>query len=414
MAWYDDSWGFRVKVTVQASQITGDLTNFPTYVDLSGLPAGFFSNVQSSGADIRVTSSDETSELAREIVALDTVGSTGQLHFLASSLSSSVDTEFYIYYGNAEATEPVPSSTYGSESVWVNYDGVSHLEEDPSGTAPQMSDSTGNNNEGTSNGSMTSGDSVSAKLTKGLSFDGTDDTISYGGNFAPTSAWSVTGWVKTGTDGNSMFCKCPIGSSADKNGVCAYMSLGRIIVVCGDGTAISANASTDVGFDNDNAWHHFAVTKNGTSFVSYVDGAQAQSFTDTLTDGGATFLLGDGNRTNSGSWFYSDMKWTDELDEFRVINSELSADYISAEYANQNTPATFYTVGSQEEAPEPPTPPPTPEDDPNPSGGMGTRAIARRWPNEEGLTFGTTKQEGRRPHLKPRHSVVLQDAKIGL
>jgi len=35
------------------------------------------------------------------------------------------------------------------------------------------------------------------------------------------------------------------------------------------------------------------------------------------------------------------------MDEFRLRLSALSADWIAAEYTNQNTPTTFYTIGSQ-------------------------------------------------------------------
>ena len=56
--WYNNNWTRRVPITLQASQIEDDLTDFPVYVDLSDLGGIFWSTVQGSGADIRVTESD--------------------------------------------------------------------------------------------------------------------------------------------------------------------------------------------------------------------------------------------------------------------------------------------------------------------------------------------------------------------
>ncbi|HLN18804.1 MAG TPA: hypothetical protein VK255_01375, partial [Patescibacteria group bacterium] len=74
-AWYNASWGYRVKVTVNAAQVPSTQTNFPVYVNLANLPAGFFSHVRSDGGDIRITKSDGTTELPREVVSIN-VGST--------------------------------------------------------------------------------------------------------------------------------------------------------------------------------------------------------------------------------------------------------------------------------------------------------------------------------------------------
>ena len=135
MAWYNASWTNRVKVTVLATKVDADLTNFPVYVDLSGLPAGFHTNVnQTDGRDIRVTKADGSTELAREVVFYDSATNTGELHFKADALANATDTDFYIYYGNAAATEPAVGATYGRNAVWSDYKAVYHMHQDPTGT----------------------------------------------------------------------------------------------------------------------------------------------------------------------------------------------------------------------------------------------------------------------------------------
>ena len=128
-AWFNTNWMLRVNITIQSSQITSTLTNFPVYVNLSDLGASFFSNSNTDCTDLRVTESDGTTETAREVVFCDTAADTGELHFLADSLSSSVDTVFWIYYNNSAAIEPAADSTFGSQNVWnIGYIALYHLQ----------------------------------------------------------------------------------------------------------------------------------------------------------------------------------------------------------------------------------------------------------------------------------------------
>lgn len=126
------SWDYRRfffdDVVVSAGYIYADwLTDYPVFVDLSSIPSAFFDDVQSDGADIRITKNDGTTELPREVVWLDTAGNDGELHFLAD-LSTQTGTEFYLYYNNSTASEPAPGGATGAYSVWADYTHVFHGE----------------------------------------------------------------------------------------------------------------------------------------------------------------------------------------------------------------------------------------------------------------------------------------------
>ena len=58
-----------------------------------------------------------------------------------------------------------------------DFDFKYHLTQDPSGSAPQMLDSTSNDYDLTSSGTMTTGDLVDAQIYKGIDFDGVDDSL---------------------------------------------------------------------------------------------------------------------------------------------------------------------------------------------------------------------------------------------
>jgi hypothetical protein len=52
-----------------------------------------------------------------------------------------------------------------------------------------------------------------------------------------------------------------------------------------------------------------------------------------------------------GSWPYvtTSGNFTGSLDEVQLSNSVRSAQWIATEYANQNSPSTFYSVGNEEQ-----------------------------------------------------------------
>jgi len=127
-SWYNASWSYRAAITVQHGQVGGSLTDFPVYVNLADMPAGFWSAVNSDCGDIRVTESDGTTEVPREVVTCSVAGQSGELHFKAPALSSSSDSIFYIYYGDSGASDYATSATYGAQNVWdSNFKGVWHL-----------------------------------------------------------------------------------------------------------------------------------------------------------------------------------------------------------------------------------------------------------------------------------------------
>ena len=90
-------------------------------------------------------------------------------------------------------------------------------------------------------------------------------------------------------------------------------------------------------------WYLVTVTatKNGTSRL-YVNGSQVLSFSNNNEATWASnFRIGE-LRPNRKIVFDG------IIDEVRVASNIKSADWISAEYTNQNSPTTFYAVGTQE------------------------------------------------------------------
>jgi Domain of unknown function (DUF2341) len=139
VAWYDPSWLYRQKITIDHTLVAEDLTDFPVLITHAVVQTSLFAHARSDGADIVATAGDETTRLKRELVTYDAVAGELELYVKIPSLSSVVETEIYIYYGNAGAAEANDADTWNAD-----YGVVYHLKEDPAGTAPQAKDSTAN------------------------------------------------------------------------------------------------------------------------------------------------------------------------------------------------------------------------------------------------------------------------------
>ena len=368
--WYDASWNFRKKITVDFTKVDADQSNFPVYVDLADLSTDFFANVESAGGDdggdIRVTQSDGVTELPREVVAIDTGAETGELHFEANSLSSTVPTDFYIYYGNAAASEPARSSTYGKDNVWANgYVGAWHLEESPANATAGHDDSTGNPNDGTPQNFGGAGSTTNAtgKIGGADDLDGVDDYINVGSDAVldDLGPLTISAWIMPDTYGAS-----GAPSIATKRDLAS--NAGRWLFEVDNTTPevntiafVKDHVTTGLDVPSANsvlqitpvAWQHVVATWDGSINASgvllYVDGGETL-YGATISAVGAPVTdaaidLSFGARTDGSSALHSTM------DEIRISSSVRLASWIKTEFNNQDDPGVggFLTsIGSQE------------------------------------------------------------------
>ena len=342
MTWYNTNWKYRKKITIDNTKVGADLIDYPVYLDLSELGTDFFDNVKSDGGDIRITTSDEETEVPREIVSCDTTAETGEVHF-KGDLSGSTDTDFYVYYGNSEASDYAITATYGAENVWnSNYKAVYHLED--------ANDSTSNSNDGTATGA-TSG--ATGKIEDAYSFDGTGDYIeipdSTAFNFG-TGAFTLTFWLKKTASGRGDFFGWKnFAVNPDDFGIFIddAEKLSVYLKVDGVGGYVIENGSAK----SINTFYKIDIVRDSSGNISsYInnslDGTGSSSANLDNIDVDTTIWLG-ANRSDSTT---PALEFTGIIDETRFINTELSSDFRTTEYNNQNSPSTFYTIGIQEES----------------------------------------------------------------
>ncbi len=329
------------EITIDHTKVSANLTDFVIYVnlaDLSKAGADIFDLCRSDGGDIRVTKSDGTTELPREIVSIDTTGKTGEMYVkYTGTLSSTVDTVIRVYY-NGTDTEPATTATYGRNAVWSNYKLVLHLKE-ASGTRV---DSTGN---GFDASPTNTPGNIAGKLGNALSLNGSTQYLSGSLSGMSNTNYTVSAWCSPDvlTSRRTVFMMRV--SSAEVDG--ADLELGT-------GNGGTNRAALDVNnwwvqtADNavtTSSFQYVAATVYGTATTDrklYVNGADATgATTGTLTTNSSinNYLIG--TRNASGQYYDG------AIDELRLSVGQLSAAYIATDYNNQNSASTFYTVGNE-------------------------------------------------------------------
>ena len=336
--WYDASWQYSQKFTINYGKIDEILTNFPLLVKLDSSNSDVFDKAQSDGDDILFTASDGTTKLDHEIEKyVDTEGNEELVaHVRIPTVSVTQDTVFYMYYGNGGA-----SNQANPTGVWdANYKAVWHLCEDPTGTAPQMGDSTANANNATTRGSMTTGDQVAGKTDGALSFDGTDDYLEVADSTSLdiTGAITIQAWVKIDsypTEWNLIAVK---GDTSTGRAYGMWIrNTGDILISYYNGAYYHLYPAGQ-GFTT-GIWHHLVGvidTVNDLRSI-YIDGVLKASDSSAVPPMVANdFLLYTGSRV--GTWPTNGV-----IDEVRISDTARSPSWIKASHRSQDN--TLLTSG---------------------------------------------------------------------
>jgi len=337
-------------ITIDHTKVPGDLTDYVGLIvpDGSAGYSALYALCLEGGGDIRLFKSDDTTELAREIVTFSVSAETGEIHYKYSgTLSSSVDTPIHVYADGSSADYAV-TATYGRNNVWTDYVSVWHMSES---NATRV-DSTGNNDMPQFN-SVLSG---TGKIGNGADFErsnseylritdaaqtGLDmpgdftlqtwyelETASIVQVFASKSAFPAIGMQWYLDSSNKLFC------FASSDGATSQRSAwGTTAAIPTSGLHLQ-----HLTFD--------APASGNPTVTFYIDGASVA--------GGTAWASGmSGGMSNNSNNFAiaSEPGQTGNsldgiLDEMRIRTGLLLDNHIAAEYNNQNSYSTFYSVAA--------------------------------------------------------------------
>lgn len=349
MGWLS-GWDKRIKLTVDHSKIDADLSHFPVTVILSSTHGDCVFDELISDANrlkIAFTKSDGTTQMYGEIEKWDDANESAIIHVSLSgwSISSSVDTDFYMYYdsGHVDNTSYIGDidSTPG-HSVWdSNFKLVCHMVD---ATTSTVKDSTSNGNDGTKRAANEPVEAT-GKVGKGQDFDGTDDKITNGSISLTGANLSYEAIVKV----DAFQAAWPYISSLlgievnDTNSALVRFGDAELLakektqfVISNGTTQVKLNSATTLSTAT---WYYIVCTYNSTDMKIYING------TENATQGQATSLVASGvfwiGANNVGGRYLNGM-----IDEVRISISARSAAWIKATY---NTLwDTLLTYGSEE------------------------------------------------------------------
>jgi len=355
----------RCELVIQSSQVPASLTDFPVLLTAATLPSEMFDADGSypaldGGGDIKF-SSDEAgaTRLSCEIVTFTTdnnpANGTAEIWVKVPSVSGSLNTSIWVWYDNSGESQPDSNAAFGSESVWdSNYVGVWHLNETvvDEQTTGTHTDATSNNNDGSQNGN----DDIAGKIDNAQDFTPIDDirlgTWSVSGTAITMQAWAnfddlnqddprlISKATGTGYEEEHVFM-LSLSGSGDQ-----FLRM-RIKTGTSDTEGTTTLVASSGGLTA-GTWHLVAGTYDGSTMRLYKDGGTevgSTSKTGSLRVNGWEIWAGNNpNNTSSTSWASMDGK----LDELRISSVARSANWLTTEYNNQDSPSTFVIEGTPE------------------------------------------------------------------
>ena len=350
MSWYDSAWYYRFKVTSDNTKVAAAIKGLA--IDLSNSPEEFWSNVKGDGSDIRVTQDDGTTLVARDVISIDTTGETGLLRIDSGAISTSADTDYYIYYGNSSATEPGSTGTYSTPTI--SYYPMKE------GTGSTSDDQVGVNNLSINGASWSS----NAIFNNSLSFNGSNNylTASDHASLDITSAIKLSAWVYPVSFSGSLEVITAKGKT-HTNATDSQAAPYSLVTHNGNVTiALFQNTSGDrvsLRYEGEsltlNQWSLVEGYWDGTTGLDnlkvFINGVEVitSSQTDVTSLRTVSLPLDIGYDTYRND---SRMAWNGLLDEISISTpSSWSGNESLTKYNNESNNASFWAFGAQEEPP---------------------------------------------------------------
>jgi hypothetical protein len=346
--WYDSNWLYRKKITIDNTKVDDDLTDFPVLVSVTD--SSFSSDVQYDSDDILFTQSDGATKLNHEIEKY--TSSTGELAaWVQSDLASTTDTDIYMYYGYAAA-----SNQENATSVWdSNYIAVWHMD--------GADDTTVYDSTGVYDSTAHVADSISGQIGDARDFDNSNsEYVSFGDMAQPCDGSLDVGvieyWISQNATRSAHMTKYDTHADPDE--------LTYLTRVYEDGDIQSRIWDGD---DNANRWGYITtnpqVTMDGTTWTHVAIVYEFASELMTIYANGSSVAVTKEVDVGTGPTVWKDNPEDDRIgvlepgtgvldyydfsiDEIRYSRATRSAEWISASYNNQSAPSTFMNWGSKE------------------------------------------------------------------
>ncbi|MBB3054945.1 DUF2341 domain-containing protein [Mucilaginibacter gotjawali] len=338
------NYAFSDPITLNSASlgITSNLTNFPALLSIQD------NNLIISGActdkvyypngpnyDFAFYDNTTGAECYYQVESYNQTTGTLLVWVQIPTLTYATNKSITFYYGSTS-----PSTTHNTafyQNTWASdYKGVFHFNE--SSYSGSVTDGSSGAHTGTTSG-MTSADLVTGKIGTAYSFNGSSKKITFG-SIPITGTFTLSAWVKLAAiniDQKVMTNQSAAGNSSGGYKLGVYTNN---YPETESGTAGDRGSTPFPTAFTTGTWHYIQGVYTGSTLSTYVDGSAYEVLSTTNNPSGTNpFYIGVGE---GGTQYY----FNGIIDEARVSSTAKSADWIKAEYADQNNPTTFTTVGS--------------------------------------------------------------------
>ncbi len=368
-AWLS-GWENRVKITIDKDQIDEDLTHFPVPIFISSSSGQnnddttrIFDEVGANWQKIAVTKSDGVSQIYVEKEKWSTTTEEAVLWVSTStfSISSSTDTDIYLYYENSQSDNSDYVAAVNSRpEVWDDYfKAVYHLSESGRATDSRK-DSTSNNNhlDNTQYHCEYDGDedTTDGKIGNADFLDGDDyPDADCASNDSPSGLPSgdviktISAWLKSKSDGGQY--DDMVGGFGDTEEGEAFYT-GRF---SSSWKVMGWSSDWNTGYDGNNfldaTWHYVTVTYDQNRTILYRDYNSVATTTNFSWNTDPQHIVM-GNEIDKAG-----MPFQGTLDEFRISSTNRSDAWIKADYQAAEDNLLTFTFNQEPNPPCYPSPP---------------------------------------------------------
>lgn len=330
-AWWDDAWGFRKQITLNAAAVNSqaEAKDVPVLIRLHTGNFSYFNDLQANGADLRFIAGDDKTPLKYHIEKYDTINQMALLWVKVPKLASGpTNDNLWMYYGNKSAvsSQDIPGTYDTHQSLIYHFGGAS--------SAPQDQTAYGNHATGT-----TAENLAEAWIGPGVRFAGSSAiTIpsSPSLRIMPATGWTFSAWIKAdGSQQNANIIEAADGDrslalSIDEKNVYATLTAG--------GKTVQTQKAGNI---NSGQWHHVALVANNNRLIIFADGKEVAATDINLMEIGGTITLGASAGTKQ--YFRGDM------DEVSISNTARSADWLKIAALGQGMDSQLLTYGADEQ-----------------------------------------------------------------
>jgi MSHA biogenesis protein MshQ len=344
---FDLGWSYRKNITIDHSQVAGDLSDFPVLVSM--VDSDLAIKAQSDGDDVLFLDGDGVAyRLFHEIELFD--GSDGELVAWVNVpvVSDSEDTILYMYYGNSDCgNQEYPTYVWDS-----NYCSIWHLDD--------FDDSTMNGNDGLNHGT----DDCNGKIGNAKDFNRVDyDYIDLGDMQEPADKKTTTAtfemWVNPNNFdiSNALINKANTGQYEPDKLSYGFSINDERKIHCAifSGTWYPSGnkiyfATNDPLLESD-SWQHISIAINLLEQKAniYFNGEEKDN-TRTIvgTPPSCFYNIDYPEEIGKLVWETATRRYDGAMDEVRISKICRSSEWVITEFNNQNDPSSFLNIGPEE------------------------------------------------------------------